>query len=124
MTEDNKIYAKFNSARISAKKVVPVLNLIRDKSATEAEKILKFDTTKAAKISLKVLKSAFANAKHSFNIDKSDLYVSEARVDSGPAYKRGRISGKSRFSPILKRTSHIVIGLSKKEVESSNESSK
>lgn len=113
--EKAQVYAKRKHTRISPKKVVPVLNLVRGKSASEAKRILKFDTSKAAKHTLKTLNSAIANAKDTHNLNEKDLVVKDIRANQGPTMKRGRIAGKSKFKPILKRSCHIVVGLSEKE---------
>jgi large subunit ribosomal protein L22 len=112
-----QIYAKHNSARISPKKVAPVMDLVRGKDVEEAEIILSFDSTKAAKMILKVLHSAKANGKNNMNIDPAKLYVSDLHVSGGKTLKRGRFCGRGRFRPILKRTSHIVVGLSQRPME-------
>ena len=113
--EKAQIYSKYKYARISPKKVVPVMNLVRGKTVAEASRILEFDPTRAAKMMLKVLKTAMADATNNKNMKEGNLFVDEIRVDSGPILKRGMIGGKSRFKPIWKRTSHIVVGLSEKE---------
>ena len=113
--EKAQVYAETKYAKISPKKVVPVLNLVRGKSASEAKRILKFDTSKAAKLTLKTLNSAIANAEDAHKLKEENLEVEDIRANQGPTMKRGRISGKSRFSPILKRSTHIVVGLSEKE---------
>lgn len=99
-------------ARISPKKVAPVMDLVRGKSVGEAKLILSFDRTKAAALVLKVLKSAEANAVNNNKFDKKDLILSELWVSGGPVSKSGQFVAKGRFSPILKRTSHIYVGLS------------
>ncbi|HLC93769.1 MAG TPA: 50S ribosomal protein L22 [Patescibacteria group bacterium] len=109
------VYAKINNARISPKKVAPVMDLVRGKPLNEAKLALKLDNTKASVMILKTLKSAEANAKHNQNLTTEKLYISEIYVDGGQTIKRGRIVAKSRFSPILKRTSRIVVGLKEKE---------
>ena len=110
-----QVYAKHNQATISPKKVAPVMNLIRGKPVYEAKVTLAFDKTKAAKLILKVLKSAEANAVNTKNLKGDKLYVSEVWVGSGPSRKWGRFAGRGRYSRILKRTSNICIGLSEKE---------
>ena len=97
--------------RISPKKVKPVLDIVRGKNVAEAKRILQFDSTKAAERVLKVLNSAIANAKVA-NLSEKGLFVSDLQVNWGPVFKRMRIVGKSNTSPILKRTSHILVGLS------------
>ncbi len=110
----SQVYAKHRYAKISPKKVAPILDLVRGMNALEALRVLKFDTTKGSKLAMKVLQSAIANAKTNKDLNESDLFVSETWVDGGPVAKRGRIVGKGHFSPILKRTSHIVFGLSER----------
>lgn len=110
----SEVYAKHMKARISPKKVAPVMDLVRGKSLKEAKLALSFDRTKAASLVLKVLKSAEANAVNNNKLDSKDLYLSELWVSGGPVYKSGQFVAKGRFSPILKRTSHIYVGLSQK----------
>jgi large subunit ribosomal protein L22 len=111
----SQVYAKHKSARISPKKVAPVMDLIRGKDLKEAKIILALDLTKASDLIAKVLNSAEANARNNLDLKAVDLYISEAKVDGGRTMKRGRIIARSRLNPILKRTSHITLGLSEKE---------
>lgn len=108
------VYAKNNSALISPKKVRPVIDLIRGKTLTEAKLILAFDTTKAAKVIFKTVKSAEANAKNNLNLDAKKLFIHEVYADEGRVLRKGRFVGRGRFNPILKRTSRITVGLSEK----------
>ena len=112
--EQSQVYANHKMARISAKKVAPVMDLIRGKGLQEAKVTLAFDTTKAAVLLLKVLKSAEANASNNRKLDLSKVYVSEVWAGPGPTYKRMRLVAKSRVSPIMKRTSNIYVGLSER----------
>jgi len=110
----SQVYAKHMSARISPKKVAIVMDLVRGKDLEDAKVTLTFDKTKAAVLILKVLKSAEANAKNNNKLDSKELYLSEIWVSPGAMLKRARITGRSRTAPILKRTSHIYVGLSEK----------
>jgi len=65
-------------------------------------------TQHAAVPLLKLLRSAIASAKHSFNLDSGNLYISEIRVDGGPVLKRFRPRAFGRAASIKKRTSHVV----------------
>ena len=58
----------------------------------------------------RVLKSAMSNANEQ-EAAMSRLFVSEARVDSGPIIKRYRPKDRGRAHPIQKRTSHIIISV-------------
>ena len=118
------VYAKHNRARTSVKKAKPVLDLIRGKDIAEARTILSFHHSKASDMILKVLNSAIANARTNLDLSASNLYVSETFANEGPTLKRGRIVGRSRFSRIFKRTSHLVVGLSEKNEEHKKDSIK
>jgi large subunit ribosomal protein L22 len=112
---NSKVTAKYNKARISPKKVAPVLDLVRGKGLEEAKLILAFDATKAAKMILKTLKSAESNAKNNQKLTADKLFVSEIFVNGGDMQKSARFVGRGRVNPILKRTSHIFVGLSERE---------
>lgn len=112
-----QVYSTLKYAQISPKKVAPVLDLVRGKGVSEALRVLKFDTTKGAKLASKVLKTAIADATDAHKLNEKDLYVHETWVDGGPMFKRGRASGRGRYSPLLKRTSHIVMGLSERKAK-------
>ncbi|MEK7595905.1 MAG: 50S ribosomal protein L22 [Patescibacteria group bacterium] len=109
--EADLIFSKSKYVRVSPKKTAPIMTLVRGKKYEEAIRILTFVDGKPAKLVLKTLKSAGANASHNNSLKAENLLVKEAYVGAGPLLKRQRIVGKSRTSPILKRTSHIIIGL-------------
>lgn len=107
-----KIEAKHMFSRLSPKKAAIVMDLVRGKPLEDAKVALAFDNTKAARLILKVLKSAEANAKNNEGLDPKDLRVSEIYVSPGPMYKRAKMGAKGRIDPILKRTSHLYVALS------------
>lgn len=94
--------------RMSPFKVRRVLDQIRGRSYKEALLIVKFMPYKSCPVILKTLLSAAANAKFKFNVEDSSLYVSEAKVDSGPQLKRFRPHAQGRGFPIKKRISHLT----------------
>ena len=64
---------------------------------------------------LKVLNSAAANAEANHSLDPEKLYVSTAVADPGPTLKRGMPRAKGSYNRILKRTTHLTIGVSERE---------
>jgi len=112
-----EVYAKHRHASVSPKKVAIVMDMVRGKDLLEAKKTLAFDKTKAAKMILKVVKSAEANAVNNYNLELNKLYVSDIFVDPGRMQRYGRAGSKGRYDPLRKRHSHIVVGLSTKESE-------
>ena len=98
-------------ARISARKVKIVADLIRGKNVDEALAIVKF-TPKASSATIeKLLKSAIANAENNHGMNRGNLIVSEIYANQGPTLKRIRPAAKGSAVRIRKRTSHITIKL-------------
>jgi large subunit ribosomal protein L22 len=110
-----EIKANLNYLRIAPRKVRSVIDLIRGKDITEAERQLKFISRRASDPILKLLKSAIANAKNNFNVDKENLFIKEIKVNESVTYKRSIAMSRGRAYPIMKRTSHILISLGVKE---------
>jgi large subunit ribosomal protein L22 len=103
-------------ARISARKVRLVADLIRGKFADEALDILRYQPERGARMLEKVLKSAIGNAQDpdqnpGKSIKAEQLVVSDVRVDGGPMFKRVRPMSRGQAFMILRRTSHISVQL-------------
>lgn len=96
-------------ARISARKVKIVLDLIKNKNIDEAYAILKYTPKAASELLLKLLKSAEANAVNNNGLDRDKLYVAEAYANQGPTLKRIMPRARGSANRILKRTSHITV---------------
>lgn len=98
-------------ARISARKVKIVLDLIRNKGIDEAYAIIKYTPKAASELLYKLLKSAESNAVNNNGLDRDNLYIAEAYADQGPTLKRVMPRAQGRAYRIRKRTSHITIVL-------------
>ena len=98
--------------RIAPRKARLVIDLIRGKNVSEADKILSNLNKEAARISKKVLTSAVANACNNLKLDKANLYVKEAYVNEGQPYKRMKFGSRGHVDPIKRRTSHVTIVVS------------
>ena len=103
--------ATLKNARISARKVKIVADLIRGKKVSEALAIVKFAPKASAEIIEKLLKSAIANAENNHGMKSNNLYVAEIYANQGPTMKRIRPAAKGSAVRIRKRTSHITIKL-------------
>jgi large subunit ribosomal protein L22 len=101
--------------RISPRKARQVIDLIRGKSLAEALAILRFTPKHGSRIIEKVVTSAAANAENNHNMNRDLLYVASAFVDQGSVMKRFLPRSRGRADRILKRTSHITIGLKERE---------
>lgn len=104
-----KAIAKF--VRISPRRAMQAVDLIRGKDIDEALAILKFTPTKAAEMVYRVVQSAVANAEHNFDMNVNKLYVATTFVDQGPTMKRIMPRAQGRADRIRKRTSHITVVL-------------
>ena len=100
--------------RIPPRKARLIIDLVRGKSVVEADKICRNYNSEAARLTLKVLTSAVANAENNLGLDKTKLYVSKAYVDEGQTLKRMKFGSRGHVDPIKKRTSHITIVVSEK----------
>ncbi len=104
-----QVQAKLKYAKISAQKVRLVVDQIRGESVEKALETLQFSTKKAAKLVLKVVESAIANAENNLGADIDELKVSKVFVDEGPTAKRFSPRAKGRADRILKRSCHITV---------------
>ena len=107
--EPRDVKATAKTVRVTTRKAKLVLDLIRGKSVAEAMGILSLTPNYAAEVTLKVVKSATANATHNFQMDETKLYVKECFANEGITMKRYLPRAKGSASSIMKRTSHITV---------------
>ena len=109
-----RAHAKY--VRTSARKARLVCDHIRGKDVEEARAILAFTPRAAAKAWIKLLESAVANAEHNHELIGEDLRIAAVHADEGPTLKRYRPRAMGRATRIRKRTSHLTITLTPKEL--------
>jgi len=109
-----EVNAKLRFVRVGPRKAQLVADLIRGKGSEEALNTLVFTKKAAARILVKLLKSAIANATQKKSIDLDRLYVKKITVDQGPMMKRFMPRALGRATTIRKRTSHIHLVLDEK----------
>ena len=103
-------------ARISARKVRPLADLVRGRFADEALEVLKYQPHRGARMLETVIRSAIGNAQdpdqnNGRSHSPERLVVTDARVDGGPMFKRIRPRARGMAYGILRRTSHISVEL-------------
>jgi large subunit ribosomal protein L22 len=108
---DPRAYAVVKYVRMSPSKVRITLDTIRGKKVDEAIAILANQTTAAAEVCLKLVKSAVANAENNKGLARAELVVDECYVCPGPTLKRLDIRARGRANRLLKRTCHITVYL-------------
>ena len=110
------VRAQAKYVRTSARKARLVCDHIRGKDVAEARAILAFTPRAAAKDWAKLLESAVANAEHNHELVGEDLRIAAVYADEGPTLKRYRPRAMGRATRIRKRTSHLTITLTPKEL--------
>ena len=103
--------ARLRYARISARKMRLVADLIRGKNVNQALDDLHFSNRRGAVFLQKLLRSAVANASQNPDVNVEQLYINLIMVGDGPILKRFKAAAMGRAAPIQKRTSHVTIGL-------------
>src|SRR5690349_15171489 len=103
------VRAQVRYVRTSAYKAREILDLIRGEQVARALEILEFSERDVARVILKGLESAIANAENNNGMAADELEVAACYADEGPTLKRWRPRAKGRATRIRKRTCHITI---------------
>jgi large subunit ribosomal protein L22 len=104
-----QVTARLRYARISPQKCRLVADTVRGKGVGNALSTLKFLPKKGARLVLKVLESAIANAENNLGADIDELKVTRIEIDTAPVLKRFAARAKGRGNRIVKRNSHITL---------------
>src|SRR6202034_877017 len=104
-----QVTARLRYARISPQKCRLVADAVRGKGVGNALSTLKFMPKKGARLVLKVLESAIANAENNLGADIDELKVTRIEIDTAPVLKRFAARAKGRGNRIVKRNSHITL---------------
>ena len=118
-SKKNLAFAKLNNSPISPRKMRLVADQIRGEDINSALTILKFSPKEASRRLEKLLISAISNwqAKNeSLDLETSQLFVKEIRVDSAGMLKRIRTAPQGRAHRIRKRSNHVTLILSSKTI--------
>ncbi len=99
--------ASLNNYRQAPRKVRLIADLIKGKTASQAQGILTHLIKRGALPIKKLLDSAVANA----GVSADTLVVKSARVDKGVVMKRWMPRAMGRAFPIHKHTSKVIIEL-------------
>jgi large subunit ribosomal protein L22 len=104
-------HATHRFARISVRKLRPLLDLIRGHYADDALDLLKYMPHRGARMIEQVVKSAMANAEDKGIRNVGSLIVVDARGEGGPMFKRLMPRARGMAYLIRRRTAHIRVGL-------------
>ncbi|MAF76580.1 MAG: 50S ribosomal protein L22 [Halobacteriovoraceae bacterium] len=104
------IVVKNSRVGIAPRKVAQVCDLVRNKRASEALKILRYCEKKEIAIMLtKLINSGLAIAADSEKYDIDNLVISTVYANEGPTLKRIQPRAQGRAFRVRKRTSHVLV---------------
>ena len=101
--------ASVSNVGVTPRKARLVIDLVRGKTVSEAQAILKNVNKAASPIVLKLINSAAANAVNNHGMNSDKLFVKEIYANEGLKMKRFMPRAKGRASGLVKRTSHINV---------------
>lgn len=108
---NRSLTATLKYAQTSDRKMEIVARLVRWKDVNSAINILTFTPKKAAKILLKVVKSAYANAIHNAKVENTELFIDKVQLWKWPNIKRMRFVWRSRIHSYLKYRTFVRVVL-------------
>lgn len=118
MAEYQEIRGVAKYIRMSPYKVRLVVDLVRGKRVDDAIGILSITPKAAAREVIKAINAAAANATNNYGLDRENLYITTIMADEGPRLKRVKAGARGRYKPILKRMTHITVGVTERTEES------
>ena len=109
-----EVQALTRNTRMSPKKMREVARQIQGRRVPDAVDLLTLIPRKSARLVLKTLKSAIANAENNpkVNLTADQLTVFRALVENGSALRRYKAGPRGSAMPRRKKMSHIRIVLS------------
>jgi len=112
----NIVFSKTKYQLMSPKKLNRIAVLIRKKTVSESMSILRNMNQRSALLLYKSLYSAYANAINNHGMSSEKLLVNHILINEGPRHKRFQPRARGRMYKIIKRTSHIIIGVTEGEI--------
>jgi len=110
-----EVRATAKYVRVQPRKVRIVADEVRGTSALHTAGLLRYQRSKGAQALRKVLISAMANAQENHGISPDNLQIATIFVDEGPRLKRMQARAMGRGNRIIKKTSHITVGVEEAE---------
>jgi large subunit ribosomal protein L22 len=109
------IHSLSRYVRMSPMKLRPLIRGLSGMPAERAIRMLELVPRRSARLLLKTLKSAVANAENNYNLSIDRLTLTRAVVNEGPRLKRFMPVARGSAHHILKRTSHVEVILNADE---------
>jgi large subunit ribosomal protein L22 len=106
------VLAIYRNVAMSPQKMREVVRQIHGMNALQARAVLAVVPRKSARLVLKTLNSAIANAENNKGLKPESLRIKEAVAGAATSLKRSTPKARGSAGPVLKRRCHIRIVLS------------
>jgi len=106
--------AKATNIHMSPRKIRLLADLVRGRGVDQALVQLQFAAKRAAEPVNKLINSAIGNAIENLQLERSNLFIKEIKVDQGVTMHRWMPRAHGRATPIRKRTSAITLTLAER----------
>ncbi|MEM9951542.1 MAG: 50S ribosomal protein L22 [Chloroflexota bacterium] len=100
---------------ISSQKLALVCDQVRGMDAEEALIVLEYMPQKGSDFVYKTVLSALSNARNNFDLDTSDMIISQIWSGEGPSLKRYKAGARGRYKPRVRRQAHLWVVLAERE---------
>jgi large subunit ribosomal protein L22 len=107
-----EVKAIMRNVRMSPQKMRETVRQVQGLPATKAAALLAVVPRKSARLVLKTLKSAMANAENNHNLKPEALRIKQAVAGTASIARRFTPKARGSAGPILKRNCHIRIVVS------------
>jgi large subunit ribosomal protein L22 len=107
-----EVFAIQKNIPMSAQKMREVVRQVQGLPALQALAVLAVVPRKGARVVIKTLKSAIANAENNNKLRPETLRIKEAVAGTATTLKRFQPKARGSAGPILKRRCHVKITLS------------
>jgi large subunit ribosomal protein L22 len=105
------VYSKTKFQLMSPKKLNRIACLVRRETVDQALAILNNMPHRSAKLLYKCILSAKFNAINNSKMNETGLIIGQLLINEGPRHKRYQPRARGRMFQIIKRTSHIIVGV-------------
>ena len=117
-----EISAQLSNARVTPRKARQITGVIVGLPVNEAVSQLTWQDSKMARITLKLVRSAIANAENNEELEKSNLKIKSLNVGDGIKFKRWQPVSRGMGHAFVKRNSHLTVVL--EEIKSTKKKKK
>ncbi len=106
---DMEVKAVTKYIHTGPRKIRKYADLVRGETIVKARGLLGVHPSRSAKVLLKTLNSAVANAENNHNLDLEDLRIKTMMVDGGMKIPRLRPRARGRADRYYHRSCHITV---------------